>query len=68
MPRLRLTRLPDPSTWLRLRASRARVEFLTLFYNHHISWNYVFDTAVEPLLWIVDTFARGIGKFGRLKK
>ena len=58
---IRLSPAPNPALWLRTIAARTRLEFLTLFYNHHFSWNYVFDTAMEPLLWIVDQFAGCIG-------
>ncbi len=61
MSRLRLTSLRSPSSWCRKKCSRLRLAFLTLFYNDHLSWNYAFDTAMEPLLWTVDLFARAIG-------
>jgi hypothetical protein len=38
-----------------------RVFFLSLFYNCHLSWPYAFDTAMEPLFWAVDNFAKILG-------
>lgn len=34
---------------------------LSLCYNDFISWSYVLDTLLEPLLWMVDGFAKVLG-------
>ena len=38
--------------------SHARLVFLSLFYNCHMSWSYAFDTVLEPLFYLVDNFAK----------
>jgi len=32
-----------------------------MFYNDFISWSYALDTLLEPLLWMVDSFAKILG-------
>ncbi len=61
MARFHLSPLANPVHLLRTCHSRLRLLALTLFYNEHLSWTYVFDTALEPMLWLVDTFAKAIG-------
>ena len=41
--------------------SHARLVFLSLFYNSHLSWSYAFDTVLEPLFYLVDNFAKVLG-------
>ena len=41
--------------------SHGRLVFLSLFYNSHLSWSYAFDTALEPLFYLVDNFAKVLG-------
>jgi len=41
--------------------SHAKLVFLSLFYNHHMSWSYAFDTVLEPLFYLVDNFAKVLG-------
>nr|ACO12222.1 Probable palmitoyltransferase ZDHHC16 [Lepeophtheirus salmonis] len=40
---------------------RAKITFLSLFYNHFLSPSYVFDVLMEPILWIVDHFTKALG-------
>jgi len=35
--------------------------FNSLFYNEHLSFNYAFDTLMEPLFWFVDNFTHVLG-------
>ena len=41
--------------------SHAKLVFLSLFYNSHLSWSYAFDTVLEPLFYLVDNFAKVLG-------
>ena len=43
---------------LQLRLRLVKIAFLSLTYNEHLSWNYVFDTLMEPAIWFVDTFLK----------
>ena len=46
---------------LQLRYRLVKITFLSLTYNEHLSWNYVFDTLMEPAIWFVDTFTKVLG-------
>lgn len=46
---------------LQLRLRLVKIAFLSLTYNEHLSWNYVFDTLMEPAIWFVDTFLKFLG-------
>jgi len=47
--------------WAKKRIRIIKIEFLTLFYNSHISTDYVFDTLVQPGFWFVDRCAGLLG-------
>lgn len=47
--------------WVRTRLKVARIIFLSMFYNHHVSWDYAFDTVLQPAFWFVDTFSLVLG-------
>ena len=38
-----------------------KISVLSLTYNEHLSWNYVFDTLIEPAIWFVDSFTKFLG-------
>ena len=38
-----------------------RITFLSLFYNEHLSGDYVFDTLMQPAFWFVDHFTKILG-------
>jgi palmitoyltransferase len=46
---------------LKQRFKLLKIAFLSLTYNDHMSWNYVFDTLMEPLFWFVDSFTKILG-------
>jgi palmitoyltransferase len=47
--------------FLRRRWRLARITFLSMFYNCHLSTDYVFDTLMQPAFWFVDGFALILG-------
>jgi len=38
-----------------------RIIFLSMFYNSHLSADYVFDTLMQPAFWFVDSFTQILG-------
>ena len=46
---------------LQFRLRLIKIAFLSLTYNEHLSWNYVFDTLMEPAIWFLDTFSKILG-------
>ena len=46
---------------LKSRLELIRIAFLSLTYNEHLSWNYAFDTLMEPAIWFIDTFCKLLG-------
>ena len=38
-----------------------KITFLSLFYNQHMSSDYVFDTVLQPGFWFVDQFTALLG-------
>ena len=54
-------RKPTPPIWLQKRLKLIQISALSLFYNDFLSWSYVIDTLLEPLLWMVDSFAKVLG-------
>jgi len=38
-----------------------KIHFLTLFYNSHISKDYIFDTLIQPAFWLVDQSTSLVG-------
>lgn len=41
---------------------KLKLWFLTLFYHYSLNYDYVVDTLLEPLFWIVDHLSKGLGK------
>lgn len=41
---------------------KLKLWFLTLFYHHSFGYDYVVDTLLEPLFWIVDHLSQGLGR------
>ena len=46
---------------LQFRLRLIKIAFQSLTYNEHLSWNYVFDTLMEPAIWFLDTFSKILG-------
>ena len=38
-----------------------KITFLSMFYNEHISSDYIFDTLMQPAFWFVDQFTAILG-------
>ena len=51
----------EMKNWLVKQKRLIRVTFLSLFYNHHLSSDYVLDTVYGPLFYFVDNFSKIIG-------
>ena len=48
-------------SYTRWRWKILRITFLSLFYNEHISSDYIFDTLMQPAFWFVDQFTAILG-------
>lgn len=44
------------------RLKKLKLWFLTLFYHYSLNYDYVVDTLLEPLFWIVDHLSQSLGK------
>lgn len=44
------------------RLKKLKLWFLTLFYHYSFNYDYVVDTLLEPLFWIVDHLSQSLGK------
>ena len=53
-----ITRTKSYAKW---RWKITRITFLSLFYNEHLSGDYVFDTLMQPAFWFVDHFTKTLG-------
>ena len=48
-------------SYMRWRWKICRITFLSLFYNEHISSDYIFDTLMAPAFYFVDQFTAILG-------
>jgi len=43
--------------------SKFKLWFFTLFYHYSFSYDYCFDTVLEPIFWFIDEFMKCLGPF-----
>ena len=48
-------------SYTRWRWKILKITMLSLFYNEHISSDYIFDTLMQPAFWFVDQFTAVLG-------
>ena len=48
-------------SYVKWRWKITRITLLSLFYNEHLSGDYVFDTLMQPAFWFVDHFTKILG-------
>lgn len=53
--------LARTKSFVKWRWKITRITFLSLFYNEHLSGDYVFDTLMQPAFWFVDHFTKILG-------
>ena len=60
--RFRIMRLLSRSqSYIRWRWKITKITFMSMFYNDHISTDYIFDTLMQPAFWFVDQFTAVLG-------
>jgi len=53
--------LSRSQSYIRWRWKITKITFMSMFYNDHISTDYIFDTLMQPAFWFVDQFTAVLG-------